>query len=245
MKISLKSLREQGCELRLQKIHNGHLAPGDRVNESRLAKQIGVSTIPVREAVRELVARGVLVSAAHKGARVREVNMVEALDALSVRSALEPLAVRLAGERLLFLTAELKLVANSIVVAARMRNFVSFQRHNETFHRAIFEATENRLLLRIYDLLVTEGRARAIMDFLKVDPIGIAKDHEHVVDALEAGDLKQAASLLASHDDRLTDYLRRQLDDNGEGKHPQHPRPRASRAAAARVSASNSDEVLP
>ena len=75
------SVHEQIREVLLQRIGCGELAPGERIVESRLTKEFAVSAIPVREAIRELVAKGVLDSAAHKGAWVREVSVTETIEA--------------------------------------------------------------------------------------------------------------------------------------------------------------------
>ena len=63
--------REVIREALLRRIGSGELAPGERIVEARLAGEFGVSAIPVREAIRELVSIGVLEFANHRGAWVR------------------------------------------------------------------------------------------------------------------------------------------------------------------------------
>jgi DNA-binding GntR family transcriptional regulator len=92
------SLSEQVRNYILAKIARGELAPGDRIVEARIAEELKVSSIPVREAIRELIAKRILEYTVHKGARVRQVSMAETVDALHVKAVLEALATRLAGE---------------------------------------------------------------------------------------------------------------------------------------------------
>lgn len=186
------------------------MAPNDRVVEMKLARKLNVSSIPVREAIRELVAMGVLEYSMHKGARVRVVSMAETIHALQVRSALEPLAVSLAGDALRAKCAELREAVEGITAAARERDFRSYQRHNQKFHRTIVESSGNQILLKLWDLLAYEVRAQAIMEYMDAaDPIFIASEHSAILNALEGGHFAAAASLLASHCWHLIEYLRK------------------------------------
>lgn len=81
-------------------ILNGELAPGIRLVQSELAEQLNVSTTPVREALRNLTTEGLVVFDAHRGAIVRELNKQELDEIYEIRFALEPMAVRLAVERI-------------------------------------------------------------------------------------------------------------------------------------------------
>ncbi len=81
MTLQRSSLREQVRDLLLERIANGELKPGDRIVEARLVEELQASNIPVREAIRELVAKRVLDSAPHKGAWVRQPSVLEAIEA--------------------------------------------------------------------------------------------------------------------------------------------------------------------
>jgi DNA-binding GntR family transcriptional regulator len=209
MTISRTSLREQIRETLVQRIGRGELAPGDRIVEAALAAEFGVSAIPVREAIRELVAIGVLESEPHRGAWVREVSLSETLQALEVKAVLEALAVRTATQRLRGRCAALREAVEHIIAAAERRDFAAFQEANEVFHRTIVEASGNRVLLKAWRSLAFDVRTRFIMDYMEtVDPVAIAREHEEIVAALEAGEAERAAGLLASHANHLVAYLR-------------------------------------
>lgn len=221
MKIQRRSLSEQIRDELLVRIGDGKLLPGTRIVESAVAREFGVSSIPVREAIRELVAMGMLEYGHHKGCRVREVGIPETIQALQVRSALESLAVRLAGIPVLqSRLATMRSAVEQIVAAARGRDFVAFQKANTVFHRQVVEASGNVILLRMWKMLAFEVRTRAIMEYLSsADPVAIAREHGAVADAVEAGDLDRAASLLADHSAHLVDHLRRvQAADGAKGR---------------------------
>ena len=87
----IKSLREFIRDTLLERIARGELPPGQRVVEATLVKEFSISATPVREAIRELVAMGVLEAQNNKGASVREIRLHETIEAFQVRVALETL----------------------------------------------------------------------------------------------------------------------------------------------------------
>ncbi len=211
MTIQRVSISQQIREHLLDRIARGRMQSGDRVIEAQVASEMNVSSIPVREAIRELVAMGILQSAPHQGAWVRKVSLLETIQAFEVRSVLEPLAVESAAARFQGKCDRLRQVAQQIVDSARARDFASFQHHNQVFHRTIVEASDNQVLLRVWDSLAFDVRTRFTMDYLTtVDPVAIAREHKPIVIALDRGDATEAAALLRSHSRGLVEYLRGQ-----------------------------------
>ena len=217
MVLNRRSLREQIRDTVLQRIGSGELAPGERIMEVQLAKELAVSAIPVREALRELVAVGALESASHRGVWVRKVKQQERIEGLHVRSALESLAVSLAVPALQKQRVELRQLATTIVAAARAGDFVAFQKQNQSFHRTIVESANNRVLLKFWDMLAFEVGARPILDSVPAkEVISIAREHEQIVGAIEAGDVDRAASLLAAHSMHLVEALEQNTEIGAE-----------------------------
>ena len=83
-----------------RQILRGELAPGQRLDEAALAKAFGVSRTPVREAVLELAALGLVEQRPHRGAFVTEVTLEEIFDVYEVLAELEGLCARLAARRM-------------------------------------------------------------------------------------------------------------------------------------------------
>jgi DNA-binding GntR family transcriptional regulator len=210
--VQRNSLRDQVRAVILERIGNGKLPPGGRIVEAALAEEFGVSAIPVREAIRELVAMGVLEFANHKGAWVRQVSLAETVEALEVRAALEAMAGRAAAPRLRGRCAALRREAAATLRAARRRDFAAYQNHNQFFHRLIVEASDNRVLLRTWNTLAFEVRTRPILECLKRgSPAAMAREHSAIVTALEAGDGTRAGALLALHSNQLVEHLHREM----------------------------------
>ena len=203
-----KSLREFIRDALLDRIARGDLPPGQRVVEAVLVKEFAISATPVREAIRELVAMGVLDSQNNKGASVRQVRLEETIEAFLVRAALESLAGRTAFCGLKGRFAALRREAIGIEEAARRKDFAEFQKHNQVFHRTIVEAAGNGVLLKTWDSLFFQVRTRWTMDYLQnFDPVAIAWEHIPIVDALESEEPELAASLLASHSNHVVEFL--------------------------------------
>lgn len=208
MPASRPSLRELVRQSVLEKIGSGELNPGERVVEAALGAELGVSSIPVREAIRELVAMGILEFAQHRGAWVRKVSLRETIDTLRVRAALEPLAAETAVERLRGHCGPLRAAVRGILAAACKHDLAAFQLYNQQFHRAIIEASASEVLLRVWDSMAYQVRTRFTLQYLTaVDPVTLAREHEEIVDAIEQGDGKRAAALLRSHSAELVGYL--------------------------------------
>ena len=186
------SLAQQVKSLLLDRIGSGMLRPGDRVRESELAAEVNASSIPVREAIRELVAIGVLDFAPRRGAWVRQVTLEETIEALEVRRCWRSSRRRTRPNNCVG-TAVRFAVVRRIVAAAKKRDFLAFQQHNQTFHRSVVVASGNGTLLRVWDSLAFGVRTKFILDFLSsVDPVKVATEHERIVTALDRGDASAA-----------------------------------------------------
>jgi len=211
MTVRRNSVPQQIRERLLEQIARHALRPGDRLVEAKIAEEMGTSSIPVREAIRELVAMRILESAPHRGAWVRQVSLQETIEAFEIRASLEPLAAEPAAQKLKGKCSSMRRTVRAIVAAARKADFAEFQHHNQVFHRTIIETSGNQVLLRVWDSLAFEVRTRFVMDFLTTaDPIVIAREHEPIAEAFELGDEDRAAALLRSHSNGLVQYLRQQ-----------------------------------
>jgi len=83
-----------------QKVFRGDFVPGQRVSQRRLAHELGLSTVPVLEAMRRLESDGLLVTAPHCMARIRKLSLAELEGLYLVREGLEAIAARLAATRI-------------------------------------------------------------------------------------------------------------------------------------------------
>src|SRR5690242_4734598 len=87
--------KQKIVELLREAILSGDLGPGDRLTQEELAARFNVSMTPVREAIQQLVAEGVLDQSPYKGVRVVEVSPEDATEIYLMRSVVEALATRI------------------------------------------------------------------------------------------------------------------------------------------------------
>lgn len=182
-----------------ERILNGTYPPGHRLIELQIARELKISQAPVREALRELEASGLVASEPFKGSRVRQVSVQEMLEAYQVRIIIEEHAAELAAPALRGNTAKLQSEADAAHEAARKGDIETFSRHNAAFHRHIVEACGNSIMLRFWDALQFEIRTQIFLSQEKLDPLEGERLHQTIIDAFDSGDGKLAGRLLREH----------------------------------------------
>jgi len=199
---SLSSLVQREVERR---ILEGALAPGAKLKEADLARELHVSRGPVREALRALEQSGLVRTEKNRGVFVRQVSLDEANEIYEVRAALEGMAGRLAAkrirpeqlERMRALVKKMQAVSRRVGQAGTAAYFPL----NVQFHALLLEAAGNRVLDANYRRLVNEldlYRRETLVRSAENVSIS-ARDHEAIVEAVSRGDEKLAERLLFEH----------------------------------------------
>lgn len=130
----------------LADIRSGTLAQGARLRETELAERLGTSRTPVREAIRQLEADGLVVHLPRLGATIRSLDYAEVMELYEMRAVLEGTAARLAARAASDIElAELAALNADLAAAAPG---VESQDLNRRFHRTLNEAARNRYLLK-------------------------------------------------------------------------------------------------
>ena len=133
-------------------ISEGRIACGERVREEEIARNLGVSRTPVREALQRLHERGLLVFGASRGLVVAELSQQQVVELYSMREILEGSAARFAARHATAPeTAMLYRIQQELNAAAHDPALVVAL--NRRFHRAIYEAAHNRYLMQTLDNL--------------------------------------------------------------------------------------------
>lgn len=183
----------------LRRIMQGQLAPGARLVELQIARDLNTSQGPVREALRELEAMELVTTEPYKGSRVREVTPKDIREAYVVRASLEELAARLAAPHFKGSVVTLRDEAAAIRTAARKKDIGAYTLHDVNFHRLIVAGASNRILLRTWDSLAFEVRIQLWLSTGKFDLVGAQVVHWRIIDALEKGQAQRAGKLLREH----------------------------------------------
>jgi DNA-binding GntR family transcriptional regulator len=189
-------LREQVKEVLLERILAHEYAPGDRLVETRIAQELGVSQAPVREALRELETLRFVESAPFKGAWVREVRDPELAEIYPIRAALEDVAARAAAERLAGNVAPLE---REIRAMAKAKGLGAQVEHDVRFHKLIVEASGNARLIELWSSLQVEARTMITALRTRLDAVEVAKRHEPIADALRRQDADAAGQEIRRH----------------------------------------------
>lgn len=182
-----------------QAIISGDLAPGSKINVGALARQLGVSAIPVREALHGLEAQGWVFFKPRYGAYVRERSRAEAVDLHEARQILEPEIAALAAQRRNAESLEMlaKLVEEGDK-AADGGHTAGFAALNSAFHRTMASAAHNVVLAELNDQLALRTQfyfAAAVSQRF----VESAREHRQIYLAVETGNGPLAAKLAREH----------------------------------------------
>jgi DNA-binding GntR family transcriptional regulator len=134
-------------------IRTKQLMPGDRINESRIAKQLGVSQGAVREALQRLAEQGIVEVIPFKGGRLIALTPDDFDQIIEIRQLLEPHALRLARDKVT--EDDLKDLRALIEHMGSAPNVHAFDEYHFLFHQRLWEISRNRQLVRILRHLTT------------------------------------------------------------------------------------------
>jgi DNA-binding GntR family transcriptional regulator len=206
-------------------IKDGTLAPGDQVVEYKMAREMGVSQAPVREALKRLVHEGLMTHVPRNGNFVSRFSTQEAEDARVTRVALEEMAARLACGRLDEQDqVRLSDLVEQMRLAADRRDLGAFREHDLAFHRAVVQASRNTYLPRAWDIVEPSLRSFDIVSDPTFDGDWrvAAEWHQDLLDALIASAPAEAAALFARHAARLAGNTSADLEAVLRGEAPAH-----------------------
>lgn len=183
-------------------ILSGELAPGTRVVESEIARVLGTSQSPAREAVRRLAHEGLVTHRPRLGNFVTVISQVEAREAREVRVLLETASARRAAGHLTpEELAALRSEVGRMRAAAGRRDIGAFREADMRFHGRVCASSGNSMLLRMWRIWeATWWNLQVVSNAMYAgDWHEMALRHEDLVVALERGDPHEAARLFSAH----------------------------------------------
>ncbi|MEU9794596.1 GntR family transcriptional regulator [Streptomyces sparsogenes] len=195
-------ISDQVYDLLRQAVVDGDLAPNERVVESEIARRLGVSQAPVREAVKRLAREGLLMHVPRRGHFVVEISSKDAEYARQVREPMERLAAQLATEHLTDdYLRELDALVERMHAAVAAHDVSRFRDADIEFHTLVSQISGNPFLARMWEVLEPSLRTlRAISDPLfDGDWSAMADEHGRLVELLRSGDAGKAAAAFADH----------------------------------------------
>ncbi len=197
------------------------LSPNQPIRQDAIARKLGVSRVPLREALKTLEAEGQVVYEPHRGYSVAELSLDDLLEVYRLRELLESEAAVEASSR--FTRADLARIAQArhdVDEAADNGDLVAMIEANRRFHFALLEPSAMPRLLRIVRTLWDSTDAyRAVYYNSDANRARVRHEHETIVRAAEQGDGRELAALLAGHRKHAVDALRVTID-TGDGSGP-------------------------
>lgn len=184
-----------------QAILKGELAPGERLMEVKLANNLGVSRTPIREAIRMLELEGLVVMVPRRGAEVAKISVKHLKDVLEVRGALEELSAALACERIEEKEEDdLKKAVEEFKKVVYSEDLMLIAQKDEQIHDVIYHATKNDKLVQMINNL-REQMYRFRLEYIKDKQkrSGLVEEHEEILEAILAKDVKRAKEAVRKH----------------------------------------------
>jgi len=201
--VSRSVLADEVKDRLLQDILAGRYPPHARIVETTVAKELGISQAPVREALRGLEATGVVEILPFRGARVRRPTTAELLEAISVRAELETLGARLAVPRMSESDlADLLAHGEELRRAAATGDAHALALADAAFHGHIIGLSGNATLRRVWQSLEPFSRTYITAAIPGVDVNWTAALHWPILEALRLRDPELVAEALRQHFDK-------------------------------------------
>jgi DNA-binding GntR family transcriptional regulator len=197
-----RTMVEQAAEAVVAAAARGVFLPGDRLVEAEIARELGISRVPVREALRLLESQGIVVSTPYKGMRLMQVTNRAVAELMRVRAALESLALReiLAnGPATEALLAPARRAAQRYNAVAEGGDTAAIVAADEAYHGEICRLSGNGVLHGIW---LSVARQLSVVWGLGHDvrpKPRISREHDEILDLLARGDGDAAQASLTRH----------------------------------------------
>lgn len=202
-----RQLRNVVADRMRSSILDGQYKPGEWLRQERIAQDLGVSQMPVREALKELASEGLIEHVPYRGARVVDISPVDVEDIYALRAFLESRAAGFAASNITpeELT-ELKQLQDEIVEYSGPEHLLKYRELNRRFHELIFTASRRAYLIRTLGLLwaafptmlMGNYPSTASKPLMGRDNVDLA-EHAAIIDALEKGDANAAQKAMNDH----------------------------------------------
>jgi len=199
--ISRRPLHEEAADRLRDLIIQGRLTAGARLNERLLTAQLGLSRTPLREAFKVLATEGLVELLPNRGAIVSQMDPARLSETLAVMGALEALAGELAC-----LTAteaqlnEIRALHFEMLAYHARGDLAGYFKFNQAIHLKIVKYSGNAVLYNAYrQLNANVRRARYMANLSKERWDAAVREHDEILAALGARDVKRIKSLLSDH----------------------------------------------
>ncbi|GGJ88605.1 GntR family transcriptional regulator [Pseudomonas matsuisoli] len=182
-------------------ITEGILPPGKKLNERELCETLGISRTPLREALKVLAVEGLIDISPNRGASVSRMSELEIRETFELISGIEAFAGELACERITGQElSDIKSLHDAMVVSKNQNDLPGYYQRNQAIHDLINKAARNSELRQVYLSLNRRIQALRYLSNHQAPKWDRAlRDHEEMIEALEARDGKTLSEILRHH----------------------------------------------
>jgi DNA-binding GntR family transcriptional regulator len=218
-----RTLSDQAMDMLVEAILRGDMEPGERIAEATLARKLGISRGPLREAIRRLEGKSLLVRKPHVGVSVASPSPEEILEVFQMREVLEGLACRMAARHMTGIELDrLERILGDHSTHSDLQDGRAYYQSSGDFdfHYQIIVASRSKRLIdtllgdlyqfiRIFRYRASAKPGRAQKAF---------GEHMLILEALKARDQAAAEAAMRAHVARATETLRASLQEQGNSR---------------------------
>jgi serine phosphatase RsbU (regulator of sigma subunit) len=197
-----------------RELFNGRYQPGESLELPQLACSYHIDPETLRAIFREFRALGFVTMSGKSTAIVCAPNPKEMQEAYEIRAALEEISGRTAATTLKGNAGRLRYELAAMRATLEEGDLDAYAEHDVRFHRVILRASENEMLLRVWDTLAMELRMRATIGKVTQNLSEVVESHQPIVEALDRGQGREAALLLRNHVETFMQFLARANSDS-------------------------------
>lgn len=201
-KVRPRTLVAQAMESIIAAVARGLILPGDRIVEQEIATALGISRVPVREALRLLESQGLVVSEPYKGMRLVPLTRERLDEVIEVRVALETSAVRRAlarGRNRGAALDGLRRAIDELELMATRGDGYGLATADARFHRELCGLGGNRVLCTLWEAIAVQLTIIVGLSTLGKSMHGIIDEHRRLLAALERGDAAEIDAAIEEH----------------------------------------------
>lgn len=197
-------------------ILDGRLQPGSHVRQDELARELHVSRVPIREALKILNGEGLLAHEAHRGYFVTRLSFQELSEVYEIREILEAVAVRRTMQAMSANDiADIRQAKERVEAAAHEGRFTEMGAANREFHFALFRPSGMTRLIWHLKLLWDSTDAHRSLYYVGEDHRNLVLDeHDKILEAIEGGDVAELMKWLNVHRQSALGQLKETLTED-------------------------------
>lgn len=191
-----------------------NIKPGEKINETKIAKAMGVSRSPVRDALQQLRKEGIVVNIPYKGTFVSMMGIKDIEDMYELRALLEAYSLEKIidcknNEKLI---KKLKLIVYEIENAIKNKNFKKLSEKDVEFHREICKFTSNNKLIEIWEGFQSQFQILIDLEASFYERLKLlAEEHEEILNLIINKRLVEAQKKTKEHILQALEFLKKSM----------------------------------